>query len=85
MSGNCYPNIDDLVSRLIDALNTRGQVTSTYRNELERDLLRIAAARAARSLGRPTRCFDRPDRIHLRVTDWGSSVPQIRASDPLTS
>jgi hypothetical protein len=72
-------SLEDLVTRFLDALNTTGHVTQSYHDEVEHNLLRIAAAKAARSLGRPTRSYDRPGRIHLSVTDWGDNLPHIRA------
>jgi hypothetical protein len=73
---SCAGHLDDLIGRLTDALNTTGRVSQSYRDEVERDLLRLAAAKATRCLGRPTRVFERPGSFHLLVTDWGSSLPQ---------
>jgi hypothetical protein len=68
--------LDEIIGRLTDALNTTGQITQSYRDEVERELLRLAAAKATRCLGRPTRVFERPGSFHLLVTDWGSSLPR---------
>jgi hypothetical protein len=65
--------IDELAAALTDALNSRGEVTQSYRDDIERDLVWQAAAQAKRSLGRPTRTFDKPGRIHLLVTNWGNN------------
>jgi hypothetical protein len=69
------PLLDELAGRLTDALNTAGQVTQCYRDEVERELLRLAIAKTTRCLGRPTRVFERPGRFHLLITDWGDRLP----------
>lgn len=80
MYENTHRRVDDLAGSLIDALNTTGHVTQSYRNEIEHNLLRIAVAKAVRLVGRPTRSFDRPGRIHLLITDWGDRQPHIRSA-----
>jgi hypothetical protein len=69
------PALDELVGKLTDALNTTGRTTQSYRDDVERELLRLAIAKATRCLGRPTRVFERPGTFHLLITDWGDSLP----------
>jgi hypothetical protein len=75
VSCNRHQALDDLVAAFTNALNTTGQVTHSYLNNLERDLVRQAATQATRSLGRPTRTFEKPGMIHLLVTNWGNDLP----------
>lgn len=76
MSCNRHQSLDDLAAAFTNALNTTGQATHSYLNNIERDLIRQAAAQATRSLGRPTRTFDKPGMIHLLVTNWGNDLPE---------
>jgi hypothetical protein len=69
------PALDELAGKLTDALNTTGRTTQSYRDDAERELLRLAIAEATRCLGRPTRVFERPGTFDLLVTDWGDSLP----------
>jgi hypothetical protein len=70
-------DVDDLVASFVDALNSNGHICRSYRDEAEGELIRRAAAQAVRSLGRPTRAFDKPGRLDIQVTNWGYTVPAL--------
>jgi hypothetical protein len=70
-------DVADLVASFVDTLNSKGHLCRSYRDEAEGELIRRAAAQAVRSLGRPTRAFDKPGRLDIQVTNWGYTVPAL--------
>lgn len=62
--------VEDLVTTITDAVTARGRAVQPYRNEMEHELVREAAALAARFLSSPTRSFDRPGAVHVVMPGW---------------
>jgi hypothetical protein len=63
-------DLEDLVAAITDALIARGRAVQPFRSDLECELVREAAALAARLLGRPTRTVERPDGFHVTMPGW---------------
>jgi hypothetical protein len=81
MTCDRHQALEDRVTTITDALNTRGRAIQAHRDDLERDLVREAAAIAARFLGHPTRTFDKSGALHMIVTGWTYDPVQAELED----